>query len=42
MIPSYEEIWDGQQKRKSSTHWNKVEPLGNFISSKTASRICEK
>ena len=40
--PYNEEDFRRQEKRKSSTYCKKVDPLGNFMSSRSAFRICEK
>ena len=42
MLSSCEEAWEAEQRSKSSTYCNKVEPLGNLISSRSAFRIGEK
>ena len=42
MMSSCEEVWEGEQRSKSSTYCNKIEPLGNFISSRAAFRIYKK
>ena len=42
ILSSSEEAWEGEQRSKLFPYCSKVEPLGNFILSGSAFRICRK
>lgn len=47
MLSSYEEVWEGERRRRSSRYFNQLEPVKKQkkqknLTSKSASKVCEK
>ena len=39
---SWDEVWGGEHRSKSSTYFKKVEPAKNILSSQSVFKVCEK